>query len=60
MNAFLSSQLEELQAGYEDGQIVLTVIRRQFGNMILKVIYQNTSLAAELVRQKAIPPTPTP
>ena len=60
MNAFLSSQLEELQAGYEDGQIVLTVLRRQFGNMILRVIYQNTSLAAEFVRQRPISPINAP
>lgn len=60
MNAFLSSQREELQAGYEDGQIVLTVIRRQYGNMILRLIYQNPSLAAEFVRQRPIPPINTP
>ena len=60
MNAFLSSQLEELQAGYEDGQIVLTVIRRQFGNMILKVIYQNTFLAADFARQRPMPSITTP
>jgi len=57
MNAFLSKQLEELQIGYEDGQVVLTVVRRQFGNMILKVIYQNTTLGSEFFRQR--PTTPT-
>jgi hypothetical protein len=60
MNAFLSSQLEELQAGYEDGQVVLTVIRRQFGNMILRLIYQNTSLAADFARQRPMPSITTP
>ena len=52
MNAFLSKQLEELQAGYANGQVVLKVIRRQFGNMILKVIYQNATLAEEYIQQK--------
>jgi hypothetical protein len=57
MNAFLSKQLEELQIGYEDGQVVLTVVRRQFGNMILKVIYQNTTLGSEFFRQRSTTPT---
>ena len=57
MNAFLSKQLEELQIGYEDGQVVLTVVRRQFGNMILKVIYQNTTLGSEFIRQRPTNPT---
>ena len=57
MNAFLTKQLEELHKAYEDGQVVLTVVRRQFGNMILKVIYQNTTLGSEFIRQR--PTTPT-
>lgn len=60
MNAFLSKQQEELNAGYEDGQVVLMVTRRQFGNMILKVIYQNSPRAAEFFRYPAMPSTGTP
>ncbi len=52
MNAFLAKQFEELQAGYEDGQIILIVNRRQFGNMVLKLVYQDTTLASEFVRQR--------
>ena len=55
MKAFLAKKSEVLEAGYEDGQIVLKVVRRQFGNMTLKVVYQNTTLAAEFNR-----PTHTP
>ena len=50
MNAFLAKQLEELRAGYENGQVILTVARRPFGNLTLKVIYQNTTLAEEFIR----------
>ncbi len=55
MNAFLDKKLQELKAGYEDGQIVLVVARRQFGNMTLKVIYQNTRLAEKFVREAKTP-----
>ncbi len=51
MNAFLNKKLQELKTGYEDGQVVLVVARRQFGNMTLKVIYQNTRLAEKFVRR---------
>jgi hypothetical protein len=60
MNAFLAKQLEELRAGYENGQIILTVARRPFGNMILKVIYQNTTLAEEFIQHPQTPRTTTP
>lgn len=53
MNAFLAKQFEELQAGYEEGQIVLSVNRRQFGNMILKMVYQDAAQAAEFIRQRS-------
>jgi len=60
MNAFLAKKSEELEAGYEDGQVVLKVVRRQFGNMILKVVYQNTTLAAEFNRPTHTPLSTTP
>ncbi len=55
MNAFLDKKLQELKSGYEDGQIVLVVARRKFGNMTLKVVYQNTRLAEKFVRQAQAP-----
>jgi len=55
MNAFLAKEFEELNAGYEDGQIVLKVVRRKFGNLTLKVVYQNTTLAEDFNRQTRIP-----
>ena len=60
MNAFLAKKFDELKAGYEDGQIVLKVVRRQFGNMTLKVVYQNTTLAAEFNRQTHTPLSTAP
>jgi len=45
IKAFLAMQAPELTIGYENGQVLLTVIRRQFGNMILKVIYQSPEMA---------------
>jgi hypothetical protein len=60
MNAFLANKFDELKAGYEDGQIVLKVVRRQFGNMTLKVVYQNTTLAAEFNRQTHTPLSTAP
>ena len=51
MNAFLDEKLQELKAGYEDGQVILEVVRRKFGNMTLNVVYQNTKFAKEFVRQ---------
>jgi len=60
MSGFLAKQVEKLQAGYENGQVVLSVIRRQFGNMILKVIYQNPQLATGFIRQRPAPPATTP
>ena len=60
MNAFLAKKFDELNAGYEDGQVVLKVVRRQFGNMTLKVLYQNTKLAAEFSRQAHTPVSTIP
>jgi len=60
MNAFLALQLEELKAGYEDGQVVLAVVRRPFGNLILKVIYQNRTLASDFIRNTQTPRPTTP
>ena len=60
MNAFLAKQLGELQMGYENGQVVLGVKRRQFGNLVLNVVYQNPSLAAEFIRQHQTLTSTTP
>ena len=60
MKAFLAQNLKELQAGYEDGQVILKVVRRQFGNLVLKVVYQNTARASEFNRQAPTPLFTTP
>jgi hypothetical protein len=60
MNAFLAKKSEELEAGYEDGQVVLKVVRRQFGNLTLQVVYQNTRLAEEFIQKAHTPLSTTP
>ena len=50
MQSFLANQQDELNAGYEDGQVLLKVVRRPFGNMTLKVVYQNAALAADFIQ----------
>lgn len=53
MKSFVAKQQDELNAGYEDGQVVLKVIRRPFGNMALKVVYQNSALATAFIQQSS-------
>lgn len=52
MQSFLAKQQDELNAGYENGQVILKVVRRPFGNMTLKVIYQNAALAANFIQDR--------
>ena len=47
INAFLNEQTRELILEYENGQVELKVVRRKFGNLVLKVIYQTEKMAAE-------------
>ena len=49
--AFEKMQISELTSGYDHGQVLLKVVRRQFGNLILKVIYQNKERAAETLKE---------
>jgi hypothetical protein len=55
MRAFLAEQQDELISGYEDGQVLLKVMRRPFGNMMLKVVYQNAALAKEFIQHTQAP-----
>ncbi|MDR4494552.1 MAG: hypothetical protein AB7P17_06335 [Nitrospirales bacterium] len=52
IQAFLGQQLTELTSGYENGQVLLTVARREYGNMIIKVIYQSPEMAQSFVKSK--------
>ena len=47
INAFMNKQTSELVLEYEDGMVLLKVVRRNFGNLVLKVIYQTAKMAAE-------------
>ena len=51
IKAFLSSQTSELVSEYENGKVLLKVVRRKFGNLVLAVIYQNDTMAAESRKQ---------
>jgi hypothetical protein len=50
--SFLAGQLDELNSGFEDGQVLLKVVRRPFGNLELKVVYQNADLAKAFIQQR--------
>ncbi|GJL58317.1 MAG: hypothetical protein NPIRA03_11740 [Nitrospirales bacterium] len=50
--SFLAGQLNELNSGFEDGQVLLKVVRRPFGNLELKVVYQNADLAKAFIQQR--------
>ena len=50
--SFLAGQINELNSGFEDGQVVLKVVRRPFGNLELKVVYQNPALAKAFIQQR--------
>lgn len=50
IQAFLAEEQSELTKGYDNGQVLLTVYRRPFGNLVLKVIYQSPSLARAFVK----------
>jgi hypothetical protein len=52
MQSFLAQKQDELNAGYENGQVLLKVVRRPFGNLALKVVYQNSALAADFLQHR--------
>ena len=53
MDAFTSERTSELVSEYEDGKVLLKVVRRKFGNLVLKVIYQTKEMAAESRNQRS-------
>ena len=60
LQGFLQKQRDQLHVGYDDGQVVLTVVRRPFGNLVLKVVYQNPTLAKEFLQKMQGPAPSTP
>ena len=51
----------EIPIGFADGSVLLKVVRRPFGNQVLKVVYQNKSAAQAQREVWAHPPQePTP
>lgn len=52
MQSFLAKEQDELKKGYADGQVLLKVMRRPFGNITVKVIYQNATLAEDFIQHR--------
>jgi len=55
INTFLSEHTTELVLEYENGKVLLKVVRRKFGNLVLKVIYQTDKMAAESRNPRSSP-----
>ena len=55
INVFMNEQTSELVLEYERGKVQLKVVRRQFGNLVLKVIYQTDNAAAASRTQPSSP-----
>jgi hypothetical protein len=55
INTFLNEQTSELVLEYENGTVLLKVVRRKFGNLVLKVIYQTDKMAAESRTPRSAP-----
>jgi hypothetical protein len=55
INTFMKEQTSELILEYENGQVLLKVVRRKFGNLVLKVVYQTDKMAAESRNQSRSP-----
>ena len=49
--AFQEHHSTELVSAYENGQVLLKVIRRKFGNLVLKVVYQDPQQASQTIKQ---------
>lgn len=47
MDLFRAGQTNELITAYADARVLLSVARRKFGNLIIKVVYQNGDGAEE-------------
>jgi len=45
--AFRSEKQSELTVSYEQSQVLLKIVRRKFGNLVLKVIYQTNTMAKD-------------
>lgn len=54
IQAFQSKQQSSLTISYENAQVLLQIVRRPFGNLILKVIYQTETMAKD--SQQHLPP----
>ncbi|GJL69492.1 MAG: hypothetical protein NPIRA06_21270 [Nitrospirales bacterium] len=55
--SFLAGEQNELNLGFEEGQVLLKVVRRPFGNLALKVVYQNAALAKGFIQQSQVAAT---
>ncbi len=49
--AFQEGNLNELALGLADGKVLLKVVRRPFGNLVLRLIFQNEEAATEFRKE---------
>ena len=57
---FLKRKQDQLHTGYDDGQVVLTLVRRTFGNLVIRILYQNPPLANDFIQEMQASSTSMP
>jgi hypothetical protein len=57
---FLKRKQDQLHTGYDDGQVVLTLVRRTFGNLVIRILYQNPPLAKDFIQEMQVSSTSMP
>ena len=54
---FQQGQQSELTIGFADGHVLLKIVRRKFGNLILRVIFQDATSATHIRQSWALSPS---
>ena len=54
---FQKGQLSELIIGFEGGHVLLKVVRRTFGNLILRVVFQDVGFPSHIRQSEALLPS---
>lgn len=60
LQSFLKRKQDQLHTGYDDGQVVLTLVRRTFGNLVIRILYQNPPLANDFIQEMQASSTSMP
>ncbi|RMH36827.1 MAG: hypothetical protein D6690_05005 [Nitrospirae bacterium] len=54
-NAFANEKIPEIVTSYAQGQVLLTVTRRKYGNLVIHVVYQDQTAAKQKRELEAAP-----